>query len=147
MDTKNKENITPKFALKKALDNFLSMTPMLLGVIGFIAILQTYITPNMLAHLFGYGKITDIFTGTFIGAISSGNPAVSYIISDQLLTQGVSLYAVSAFILSWVTLGIVQLPAEVSVFGLKFTFYKNILTLGATMFVAYLTVLTLEIFR
>ena len=146
MSEKNKENITPKIALNKAINNFLSMTPMLLGVIGFIAILQTYVTPEMLAHLFGYGKTTDIFTGTFIGAISSGNPAVSYLISDQLLTQGVSLYAVSAFILSWVTLGIVQLPAEVSVFGLKFTFYKNILTLIATMLVAYFTVLTLGLF-
>jgi len=147
MNEKTKEKITVQLAFKKALNNFLSMTPMLLGVIGFIAILQTYVTPDMLAHLFGYGIITDIFTGTFIGAISSGNPAVSYIISDQLLTQGVSLYAVTAFIISWVTLGIVQLPAEVSVFGLKFTFYKNILTLVATMLVAYLTVLTIGVFR
>ncbi len=147
MNKKNKAQMTPQLALKKAFNNFLSMTPMLLGVIGFIAILQTYITPDMLAHLFGYGTTTDIFTGTFIGAISSGNPAVSYIISDQLLSQNVSLYAISAFILAWVTLGIVQLPAEASVFGLKFTFYKNILTLIATMLVAYLTVLTLGIFQ
>jgi uncharacterized membrane protein YraQ (UPF0718 family) len=145
MNEKKQGKITLKLALKKALNNFLSMTPMLLGVIGFIAILQTYVTPDMLAHLFGYGILADIFTGTFIGAISSGNPAVSYIISDQLLNQGVTLYAVGAFILAWVTLGIVQLPAEASVFGVKFTFYKNILTLFATMIVAYLTVLTLQV--
>ena len=144
---KNTQHITIKSAFTKALNNFLSMTPMLLGVIVLIAILQTYVTPDMLSHLFGYGTATDLFTGTFIGAISSGNPAVSYIISDQLLTQGVSLYAVTAFILAWVTLGIVQLPAEASVFGLKFTFYKNILTLFTTMLVAYLTVLTLGIFQ
>lgn len=145
MKDKIKEQITPKIAFKKALNNFLSMTPMLLGVIGFVAVLQTYVTPDMLSHLFGYGTTTDIFTGTFIGAISSGNPAISYIISDQLLNQGVTLYALAAFILSWVTLGIVQLPAEASVFGLKFTFYKNILTLFATMLVAYFTVLTLQV--
>lgn len=143
---KNYEPVTLQKAFQKALNNFLSMTPMLLGVIGLVAIMQTYITPQMLSHLFGYGTITDIFTGTFIGAISSGNPAVSYIISDQLLTQGVSLYALSAFILAWVTLGIVQLPAEASVFGFKFTFYKNILTLFGTMLVAYLTVVTLGLF-
>ena len=146
MNKKNNEKMTLQLAFKKALENFLSMTPMLLGVIGFVAILQTYVTPDILAHLFGYGQLSDIFTGTFIGAISSGNPAISYIISEQLLNQGVSLYALSAFILSWVTLGIVQLPAEVSVFGLKFTFYKNILTLLSTMLVAYLTVLTLGVF-
>jgi len=145
MKKKQEQQITLKIAFKKALNNFLSMTPMLLGVIGLVSIMQTYITPEMLSHLFGYGITTDIFTGTFIGAISSGNPAVSYIISDQLLNQGVTLYAVSAFILAWVTLGIVQLPAELSVFGLKFTFYKNILTLFATMLVAYCTVLTLQV--
>ncbi len=145
MKKKQAEKITLKIAFKKALNNFLSMTPMLLGVIGLVSIMQTYVTPEMLSHLFGYGITTDIFTGTLIGAISSGNPAVSYIISEQLLNQGVTLYAVGAFILAWVTLGIVQLPAEASVFGLKFTFYKNILTLFATMLVAYLTVLTLKV--
>jgi len=142
----NKEQpITFRIAFKKALNNFLSMTPMLLGIIGLVAIMQTYVTPQMLSHLFGYGTTTDVFIGTLIGAISSGNPTISYIISDQLLHQGVTLYAVSAFVLSWITLGIVQLPAETSVFGLKFTFYKNILTLFSTMIVAYLTVFTLQV--
>ena len=134
-----------KTALKKSLMNFISMTPMLLGVIGLVGIMQTYVTSEMLSSLFGYSTSTDIFTGTFIGAISSGNPAVSYIISDGLLKEGVSYYAVTAFILAWVTLGIVQLPAEVSVFGLKFTFYKNLLTLLSTMMVAYLTIITLKV--
>lgn len=122
------------------------MMPMLLGVIGFIGIMQTYITPDMLSGLFGYGVVADIGTGTLMGAISAGNPAVSYIISEELLTQGVTLYAVTAFILAWVTLGIVQLPAEASVFGLRFTLFKNILTLLSTMLVAYFTVITLQVF-
>jgi len=122
------------------------MMPMLLGVIGLIGIMQTYITPDMLSTLFGYGVVADIGTGTLMGAISAGNPAVSYIISEELLGQGVTLYAVTAFILAWVTLGMVQLPAEVSVFGVRFTLYKNILTLLSTMLVAYFTVMTLEVF-
>ncbi|HHD75871.1 MAG TPA: permease [Campylobacterales bacterium] len=122
------------------------MLPMLLGVIGLIGMMQTYITPDMLSKLFGYGLLADIGTGTVMGAISSGNPAVSYIIADELLTQGVTLYAVSAFILSWVTLGIVQLPAEASVFGVRFTVYKNVLTLISTLLVAYFTVITLGVF-
>ncbi|MBU1669192.1 permease [bacterium] len=126
--------------------NLITMMPMLLGVIGLIGIMQTYITPDMLSKLFGYGVVADIGTGTLMGAISAGNPAVSYIIAEELLTQGVTLYAVTAFILAWVTLGIVQLPAETSVFGLRFTLYKNILTLLSTMLVAYFTVITLQVF-
>lgn len=142
---KQEEPITAKKAIKKALMNFVSMTPMLLGVIGLVGIMQTYITPDLLSSLFGYNLIADIGTGTAMGAISAGNPAVSYIIAEELLKQGITLYAMSAFILAWVTLGIVQLPAEVSIFGLRFTVYKNILTLLSTMFVAYLTVITLEV--
>lgn len=143
---KAEQPITVKKALKKAIMSLISMMPMLLGVIGLIGIIQSYITPDMLSTLFGYGVVADIGTGTLMGAISSGNPAVSYIIAEELLTQGVTLYAVTAFILAWVTLGIVQLPAEASVFGLRFTLYKNILTLLSTMLVAYFTVITLQVF-
>ena len=143
---KAEQPITAKKALKKAIMSLISMMPMLLGVIGLIGIMQTYITPDMLSTLFGYGLVADIGTGTLMGAISAGNPAVSYIIAEELLTQGVTLYAVTAFILAWVTLGIVQLPAEASVFGLRFTLYKNILTLLSTMLVAYFTVITLQVF-
>ncbi|MCH9740494.1 MAG: permease [Epsilonproteobacteria bacterium] len=122
------------------------MMPMLLGVIGLIGIMQTYITPDILSKLFGYNLYADIGTGTLIGAISSGNPAASYIIAEGLLDQGVTLYAVTAFILAWVTLGIVQLPAEASVFGMRFSVYKNLLTLISTMLVAYFTVITLGVF-
>ncbi len=142
---KQEQQITPNKAIIKAILNFASMMPMLLGVIGLISILQIYVTPQMLSTLFGYNIFTDITTGTFIGAISSGNPAMSYIISESLLTQGVTLYAVTAFILAWVTLGIVQLPAEASVFGVKFTVYKNLLTLISTMCIAYLTIVTLKV--
>lgn len=143
---KTKQPITVKIALKKAIINLVSMMPMILGVIGLIGIMQTYITPNMLSKLFGHGMVADIGIGTFMGAISSGNPTVSYIIAKELLGQGITLYAVTAFILAWVTLGIVQLPAETSVFGLRFTVYKNILTLFSTILVAYFTVMTLQVF-
>lgn len=143
---KQEQPITAKKALKKAIMSLISMMPMLLGVIGLIGIIQTYITPDMLSTLFGYGVVADIGTGTLMGAISSGNPAVSYIIAEELLTQGVTLYAVTSFVLAWVTLGIMQLPAEASVFGLRFTLYKNILTLLSTILVAYFTVITLQVF-
>ena len=71
-----------------------------------------------------------------------GQGMISYVVAEGLLEQGVSHYALSAFILTWITLGFVQLPAEASVFGLKFTFYRNVLTLLSTIIIAYATVLT-----
>lgn len=135
-----------KNAFTKALNSFISITPMLLGVLLLLGLFQNYITTDMLKTLFGYNTISDIFAGTLFGSISSGNPITSYIISEELINSGVSLYAASAFVLAWVTLGIIQLPAEVSVFGFKFTLLKNILTLLSTLMIAYLSVITIQVF-
>ena len=132
---------------KKAVSIFISMTPLLLGVIGLVGIMQTYITADMMASIFGWGIIGDTLIGTFIGAISSGNPTVSYLIGGELLENGVSLYAVTAFILSWVTLGIIQLPAESEVFGFRFTLYRNLLSLISTIIIAIATVITVGIIK
>ena len=145
MDKDNNQNHL-KTAFTKALNSFISITPMLLGVLLLLGLFQNYITTDMLKTFFGFNTLSDLGVGTLFGSISSGNPITSYIISEELLNSGVSLYATSAFILSWVTLGFVHLPAEASVFGLKFTILKNTLTLLSTIAVAYFSVLTIGLF-
>ncbi|MEA1914054.1 MAG: permease [Campylobacterota bacterium] len=132
-----------KKAFKSSIMNFIATLPMMIAVIGLVGLFQTYISDAMLAKLFGYNTLGDTLVGTLIGATSSGNAAVSYVIAQGLQEQGVSIYALSTFILAWVTLGFVQIPAEASVFGVKFTAYRNILTLLSTILVAYLSVITL----
>jgi len=132
-----------KIAFKKAFIGFLSISPLLLGTIGLVGLMQTFITTKMIKSLFGYGNVTDTLMGTLAGGISVGQGIISYVIADELKTQGVSLFALSAFILSWVTLGVAQLPAEASMFGLKFTIIRNILSLLFTLLISYLTVVTL----
>lgn len=124
--------------------SFLAMAPLLLGVIGLVGLFQVLVTPKMLASLFQGNSLLDTLIGTMSGAIAAGNPIVSYLIGGELLDQGISLYAVSAFILSWVTLGFLQLPAEVEVFGGRFTLYRNILSFVFTMLIAVVTTLTLQ---
>ena len=139
---KSQETPTLKKAFTKALISFISITPMLIAVMGLVGLMQIYLTPEILSTFFGHGSLADTLVGTLAGAVSMGQAMISYVIAEGLMEQGVSLYALSAFILAWVTLGFVQLPAEASVFGLKFTFYRNILTLISTIIVAYATVLT-----
>ena len=131
--------------LGKSGRSFLAMTPLLLGVMGLVGLFQVLVTPEMLASLFQDSPLLDTVIGTLSGAISAGNPIVSYLIGGELVEQGISLYAVSAFILSWVTLGLIQLPAEVEVFGGRFTLYRNILSLVFTMLIAGATTLTLQL--
>ena len=137
-----KQSPTIKRSFLKALLGFASMLPMIVAVVGLVSIFKAYITPEMLATLFGHGRIADIAIGTLTGAASSGQGAISYVIGEGLLDHGVSVYAVSAFILAWVTLGFIQLPAEASVLGVRFTVWRNLLTLVSTVAVSYLAVAT-----
>ena len=129
--------------MKKTSLSFWGMTPMLLGVIGLVGLLQALVTPDMLATLFQGNLLADTMIGTLAGSLAVGNPVVSYLIGGELVEKGTSLYAVSAFLLSWVTLGFVQLPAEVEVFGGRFTLYRNILAFIFTLMIAVITTLSL----
>ena len=131
--------------LQKSSLSFLAMMPLLLGVIGLVGLFQVLVTPEMLASIFQGNPLLDTLLGTLTGGISAGNPIVSYIIGGELLEQGISLYAVSAFILSWVTLGLIQLPAEVEVFGGRFTLYRNILSFIFVMLIAAATTFSLQV--
>jgi uncharacterized membrane protein YraQ (UPF0718 family) len=133
-----------KQAFKKAIFSLISVFPMIVAVVGLVGLFQIYITPEKLSFLFGKGDISDTFAGTLIGAISVGHGMISYVVAEGFLQQGISLYGTSAFILAWVTLGFIQLPAESSVFGIRFTIYRNLLTLISTILVTYFTIKTIE---
>jgi len=130
--------------LKKALLGLVSLLPMIVGVMLLVGLFETFITKKMLLSIFTANPIEDTLIGTFAGAVAVGQAIISYIIGGELLKDGISMYAVAAFMLSWVTLGFVQLPAEVTVFGGRFTLYRNILTFIFTIIVAISTVATLE---
>jgi len=139
---KDKKSI--KEAFYKALKGFTSMLPILFSIILLLGIFDTYITNEILISLFTSNKFFDTIIGTSMGAVLTGNPMVSYILGGELTTAGVSLFAVTAFILSWVSLGIVQLPAEVEIFGLRFTFLRTLLTFIFIVLISFATVLTLN---
>ena len=134
---------TKKYPLRTAIKGLIQNIPMLFGVIGLVGIFQTYIKPVDLEKIFSGSLIKDMLVGTFVGAISAGQPIVSYIIGGELLKQGISMFAVAAFIIAWVTLGIIQLPLEVKYLGKTFTFCRNILALIFVFIVSVATVVTM----
>ena len=137
---KEKNNIKEVF--NKALKGFISMLSVLLAIILLLGIFDRYITKDILASFFISNNFIDTVTGTLMGGVLTGNPMVSYILSGELTAAGISFFAVTAFILSWVTLGVVQLPAEVEIFGFRFTFYRTLFTFITTILVSLATVLT-----
>jgi len=143
MNNKNNKSILSAFS--RALKGFRTATPVLLGVILLLGLFRTFISEQMIASVFTGNLIKDTLLGSIIGSISAGNPINSYVIGGELLKNHVSLFAVTAFIAAWVTVGIVQLPAEASILGKRFAISRNILSFILSIFVSIATVITLKL--
>ncbi len=138
-------NITLFKSFHKALKSFANMVPVLIGVVLLIGLFRVYITPAMISSVFTGEIFQDTVVGSVVGSISAGNPITSYIIGGELLKEGVSLFAVTAFVTAWVTVGVIQMPAEASALGKRFSFLRNSLGFLFSIMVAIATVLTLGV--
>ncbi len=138
-----KKNLTSSFL--KAIKGFIKGLPIMLGVILCMGLFQVYISKQMLKNVFAGRVIQDTFLGSIIGSITAGNPINSYIIGKQLLDNGVSLFAVTSFIICWVSVGIIQLPYEVSVMGKSFALSRNLVSFILSFLIAIVTVLILQV--
>ena len=97
------------------------------------------------AGLFGSSDVLDALIGTFIGSVAAGHPLTSYLLGGEFLKSGVSLFAVTAFIVSWVTVGVVQLPVEILMLGARFAIYRNVICFFSAIAVAFLSAYTLKL--
>jgi uncharacterized membrane protein YraQ (UPF0718 family) len=128
----------------KAGKSFSTSLPMLLGIILLMGLFQTFITPAMIRAMFSGDMFRDTLVGALIGSISAGNPITSYIIGGELLDKGVSLFAVTAFIVAWTTVGVVQYPAEMDFLGKRFATLRNLVSFMLAILVAIITVLIVK---
>jgi uncharacterized membrane protein YraQ (UPF0718 family) len=123
----------------------LSTSPMLLGIVFSIGLFNTFVPPQLIRKIFSGNIFSDTVIGSIAGSVVAGNPINSYIIGKQLLKDGVSLNAIIAFLVCWVTVGIVQLPYEISVMGKKFAFSRNLVSFVFAIFIAVLSTLILGV--
>jgi len=128
-------------ATRSAARQFVNLLPILIGVVLLIGLFDAFISEEWLTSVFSGNVGLDTLWGACFGSIFAGNPINSYVIGGELLKYGVSLFAVTAFIVTWVTVGLVQLPAEIAAFGKRFAFLRNGLSLVLAIPIAILTVL------
>lgn len=134
-----------KTAANGLLNNMKMSLPILTGILLLIGLINAVIPGELLTKVFTGRKWLDPIIGALIGGVAAGNPLTSYIIGGELLKNGISLIAVLAFILSWVTVGTVQLPAESLMLGKGFALARNGISFVMAIAIALLTVGTLEL--
>ena len=128
-------------AYQKAARQFFGMVPVLIGVVLLVGLFRGFVSREMLLAIFSGNPIQDALWGAGVGSVLAGNPVNSYVIGETLLNMGVSLYGTAALMLSWVNVGLVQLPAEVSALGARFAVFRTITAFCMAMLVAILTVI------
>jgi hypothetical protein len=134
-----------KDSVKKSVSTFKSALPIMFGVLMLVSLLSIYLFEYS-ENIFIGNKVVDSFLGAIFGSISFGIPITSYVVGGELLKSGISLIAISAFILSWSTVGVAMLPLEARFLGKKFALIRNIINFIFSILIAYLTVVSVNIF-
>jgi len=121
------------------------MLPILVGVVLLMGLFNTLVPSKTLASIFSNNTILNTLWGACLGSILTGNPINSYVIGGELLQRGISLFAVTALLIAWVTVGIVQLPAEIAALGKRFAILRNAICFLLSLPIAFLTATTINI--
>lgn len=134
-----------KKSFKRTVKSLGKSLPIIICVIFIIGLVKSFISFKAIKDLFTGITILDTFFGSISGSILAGNVLNSYVIGNELLKAGLSLFAVTAFLVAWVSVGIVQLPAEKKILGAKFTYWRNSLSIIFSIIIGLLTTLTIRL--
>lgn len=133
-----------KIATQKTLDTVKTSMPIVIGILMLISFLDP-ILERYYSKVFTGNYFVDSLVGALAGSFSFGIPVASYVTGGELLKEGVSLLAVTAFIFSWTTVGVPMLPLEAAHLGKKFAILRNSFNFVVAILIAILTIATLKI--
>ena len=146
MNSKAKQGESVDFStsLQKTGKMFFRVLPNIFAVVLLSGLIMEFVPLDRLSGYLGGGFFSDGLVGAGIGSISIGNPLVSYVLGGALLEQGISLMAVTALLVSWVTVGSIQLPAEIQTFGARFALLRNGISFVFALIIAFLVLVTMQ---
>jgi len=136
--TLNKEKI--KKTTSKSFKWLVDILPILLWVILLVSIINNIIPKSLYSKIFTWNIIADSFIWASLWSILTWNPITGYILWKWFLDMGISLVAVTSFLVAWTTVWLIQLPAESLVLWKKFAIWRNISAFFMSIIVAIITV-------
>lgn len=133
-----------KKSLIKSIQTFRVALPIIVGVLLLVN-LANILFKNSYGNIFTGNPFIDPFIGASAGSISFGIPLTSFIVGGELLKDGVSLLAVTAFVIAWSSVGLAMLPLESVYLGKRFAILRNLINFVFSIIIAVLTVFTLNL--
>jgi len=121
-------------SLQIAGHSLLKLIPLLIAVFGLVGLFQEFLPPQLVSQWLGESSgLLSLLIATSAGAISIGPPLAAYPLAGSLLEAGAWPPAIAAFILSWISVGIITLPFEAQTFGSRFALLRNGISFIAAM--------------
>jgi phosphoglycerol transferase MdoB-like AlkP superfamily enzyme len=137
-------NKRAKQALLSTISTLRAALPILFAVLLLVSLVSEALD-GIYQELFTGNYLLDPLIGALAGSFSFGIPLTSYLIGGELLSQGISMVAVTAFIISWTTVGVVMLPLESSFLGRRFALWRNLVNFIFAIVISILTVVTIDL--
>jgi uncharacterized membrane protein YraQ (UPF0718 family) len=115
-----------KKALKKGTTQFFNQIFFLISMFLMISLFDVFVPKDIIAKFMGQSNgLLSILYSAFFGTIAMGSASSAYPLAGVLLKKGAPVVSVAVFLNTWVMVGLIMLPYEVSVFGKKFAFFRN----------------------
>jgi len=129
-------------SMQMAGKSLLKLLPLLVAVFGLVGLFQEFLPPDLVSQWLGESSgVVGLLIGASAGAIAIGPPLAAYPLAGSLLAAGAWPPAIAAFIVSWISVGIITLPFEAQTFGSRFALLRN----GVSFFTAMLCGLLLGV--
>lgn len=121
-------------ALKMAGQSLMKMLPLLVAVFGLVGLFQEFLPAELVTQWLGESSgVLGLLLGAGAGAVAIGPPLAAYPLAGSLLDAGAWPPAIAAFIVSWISVGIITLPFEAQTFGSRFALLRNAISFVAAM--------------
>jgi uncharacterized membrane protein YraQ (UPF0718 family) len=128
-----------RLSLQAARATLLRMIPLLLAIFALIGLFQEFVPAETIRTWLGSDNhLLSLLNGGLVGAIAIGPPVAAFPIAGSFIDTGAWPPAAAAFIVSWVSVGVMTMPVEAHVFGWKFTLWRNLVTFIAALFIGLL---------
>jgi uncharacterized membrane protein YraQ (UPF0718 family) len=126
-------------SLKVAKHSLFKMVPMLAAIFGLIGLFQVFIPAELIERWLGASSSgMALLTGGLLGAIAIGPPVAAFPLAGSMLDAGAWPPAAAAFVVSWISVGVVTLPFETEVFGLRFALARNAIAFISALLIGLL---------
>jgi len=126
-------------SLKIAGGSLVKLVPLLVAIFALIGLFQVFVPAPLIERQLGAASgWAALLTGGLLGAVAIGPPLAAFPLAGSLLDSGAWPPAVAAFIVSWVSVGVVTLPFEAEVFGARYALTRNAVSFLAALLIGLL---------